>query len=453
MLHIIETLKQDEISPNGKPVWREIERVFSDSEWRPLLERLRGQGHTVRSVHQDSERAVKCPACGMRGNMQTDIAHALFYWLDDEKYDGLTGYRIPKHVSRRDHCETCPSWGRGHKIPKKPARSGSYGQPVSEPAVSAVDKAELDRMVEQAIADRYSEQLAALEAQLEALAVTAATAAVQAQTPVRVEVVSREPQPTRVITEAMHHVVPKVVKALQAGVNVWLVGPTGTGKTTIAEQVARIMDLEQYEAMSLTTGTPVSEITGYMDANGNYQETGAYRVFTKGGLFLFDECDNGHPNTLGKVNAATSNGYMTFGNGMHFKHENAYFVASANTAGTGADSQYAGRNRLDAAFLKRFVHIDVPIDEALEAQVTRNICSNSEDAEWVLKAVREVRSNSERMSLPLTFSPRECYDTAKLLEAGFSRSEVVRMSIRKDVSAADWDKVTAGTCLQGMGSK
>jgi cobaltochelatase CobS len=327
---------------------------------------------------------------------------------------------------------------------------------VSQPVAPAtVPEDQLAAAVEAAIAERFGSQLQAMEQKLEQAASQAAEQAareaMQGRTVTRVEIHDRKTGTIRPLEEATHFVVPKIVQALQAGCNVWLVGPTGTGKTHIAIQVAKIMGLD-FEGISLTTGTPVSEIKGYRDANGNFQDTGYFRVFTKGGLILLDEADNGHPNTLGVGNQGFSNGVMSFPDGqMHTRHEEAYCLTSANTAGTGADSQYSGRNKLDAAFLKRFVHIDVPIDLALEEHVTRSLVNNQDLASWSLQAVREVRAASERLKLPITFSPRECYDTAKLLQAGFTKDDVARMSIRKDVSPDDWAKVTPGTILDGLG--
>lgn len=71
-----------------------------------------------------------------------------------------------------------------------------------------------------------------------------------------------------------------------------MVGPAGSGKTTIASQVAQALGLDFYCYGAISQAF---EFLGYYDANGKYVETDFYRAFKHGGLVLMDEMDASTP--------------------------------------------------------------------------------------------------------------------------------------------------------------
>ena len=157
---------------------------------------------------------------------------------------------------------------------------------------------------------------------------------------------------------------------LQKKQNVLLVGPAGTGKSFICEQIAEQLGVECEQSSSVTQEY---KITGFVDANGHFIETPFYRAFKNGCLFLLDEVDASLPDALTIINNAIANKKYTFPNGEKVKaHENFYFIASANTYGTGATDEYVGRYQLDAATLNRFVNITIDYDEKVENLLSNN---------------------------------------------------------------------------------
>jgi cobaltochelatase CobS len=211
-----------------------------------------------------------------------------------------------------------------------------------------------------------------------------------------------------------HEVLPKVVQAAAAGLHVWLTGPAGSGKTTIAEQAAEALGLE-FRCLSVSAQTPLSALMGYMNATGDYVRTPFRDMFEHGGLFILDEVDAGNPNVLAALNAALANGICSFADANVKRHENFRVIACANTWGTGATSQYVGRLQIDAATLNRFVRLSVAYDEALEAA----LCSNPK---W-LECVRRYRKAAESLRLNVIVSPRASFYGASLLAAGWSEAE------------------------------
>ena len=263
----------------------------------------------------------------------------------------------------------------------------------------------------------------------------------KASLPTTVEIKDAATREVRQIPGLQHQVLPKVLMALNAGEHVWMVGPAGTGKSTIGHQVADSLNLHFY-ALSLSPNTPLSEIVGYRDANGNYVRTVFRDAYEHGGVILFDEVDNGHPSTLAKINMSLSNGSMAFPDGMVQRHEDFRCIAAANTFGTGPDRAYVGRLQIDAATLDRFATVFVPVDEALEhQQVVQVLGEDDKRVDKVLETVRSLRQAAEDANLPVVFSPRASVGMARLLKAGMSWNEAYALRIRKGISESDWRKL------------
>jgi hypothetical protein len=214
-----------------------------------------------------------------------------------------------------------------------------------------------------------------------------------------------------------HRSVPDLIKVLNTGLNVWLSGPAGSGKTHAAEQAAKALGLPFYFNGAIDTEY---KLTGFIDAQGRCVSTAFRRAFTEGGLYLFDEVDASMPSATLAFQAALSNGYADFPDGMQKKSDRFVAMAAANTWGYGADGNYVGRNRMDAAFTNRFVKFAWDYDEALERQLAGN-------DEWVSE-VQSKRAKALGNGLKVVISPRQSIQGAKLLAAGFSKDQVRNMT-------------------------
>lgn len=202
-----------------------------------------------------------------------------------------------------------------------------------------------------------------------------------------------------------------------------LVGMAGTGKTHAAEQVADALGMSFY-AMSVGAQTSKSDIIGYMDASGNYVTSHFRQAYEFGGVFLMDEIDAGNSNVLIQINAALSNGYMSFPDAMVRKHEDFIFIASANTFGNGANRQYVGRNQLDAATLDRFAVIEWFIDDELESSLTTGLNGKA----WYM-AVKAARDYVAEKGIRALISPRATQKGSKLLHIGQDLKEVIHATM------------------------
>jgi len=254
----------------------------------------------------------------------------------------------------------------------------------------------------------------------------------------------------------MHHKFPLLAAAVAQRVNVMLVGPAGSGKTTACEQVAKALGLDFY-----ATGAVNSEykLTGFIDAQGRIVSTAFRKAFEHGGLFLFGETDGSMPGALLAFNTALANDWMDFPDGVVRKHPNFRVVADANTFGTGADRLYVGRNQLDAASLDRYAVIEWTYDEALEAAMIGLPAPKGspapasilprEEAEiqgltvrW-FDRVRKVRGAVMDLKVRHVVSPRATVNGIKLLAAGWDWHNVEEAVIWKGLDADTKNKVQA----------
>lgn len=166
-----------------------------------------------------------------------------------------------------------------------------------------------------------------------------------------------------------------IVKLVEIGQPVFMVGPAGSGKTHLAGQVARSLGLE-FRFQSMYLGMPESQLLGMLIPG----EGGAFAYcpsqyvmsYKYGGAHLFDEWDSADANTATIINASIANGKLSvpfnFAEPVVNRHENFRIMAAGNTMGHGADRNYAARTHMDAATMDRFRCgvIQVDYDQDLE---------------------------------------------------------------------------------------
>lgn len=238
---------------------------------------------------------------------------------------------------------------------------------------------------------------------------------------------------TRKVEGLHHYATGPVVKMLSAGVNVWLAGPAGSGKTTIAEVASKSLARPFY-----STGAVQSEykLTGFVDAKGEAVRTPFREAFEHGGVFLWDEIDGSNPAALVAFNQALANGHFAFPDGMVEKHPEFIAIAAGNTWGTGATAEYVGRTRIDAATLDRFAQVFVDYDEALEKTLA------GEYSDWA-NEVQTYRKRAKSAGVRCIISTRAIINGAKMKAAGIEKEQILATLIRRGLDDATWSKIKA----------
>jgi energy-coupling factor transporter ATP-binding protein EcfA2 len=197
-------------------------------------------------------------------------------------------------------------------------------------------------------------------------------------------------------TMTTHKAMPRVLGYLSKGINVALVGPAGSGKTTIGQQCAELLEKDYY--LSGKVESPF-QLVGYKDTAGVYHRTDFRDAYEYGGLFCFGELDSSDSRAVVAFNnALDDSGRFAFPDGMVERHEDFIAIADMNTYGNGATVEYVGRNPLDVASKDRFAFITMDYDENLESAIGQN-------PEWT-RYVQKVRAAVRTLGLRHIVSPR-----------------------------------------------
>lgn len=167
----------------------------------------------------------------------------------------------------------------------------------------------------------------------------------------------------------LHHEFETILSYIANGINVYMYGPAGTGKSTIGENIAKALGRKFIPESALRDDI---KITGYQDSNGVYHESTFYQAMKGGFLYMIDEIDNSHPDVLTVINTAIAQGYFIFPNNELVRAADGFMVIVAgNTTGDGGDGMYI-RNVIDAANSDRFIQIEINYDIEVEKAITGN---------------------------------------------------------------------------------
>ena len=237
----------------------------------------------------------------------------------------------------------------------------------------------------------------------------------------------KTPTETREIEGTLHEKFDEVLQIVSLDIPVYLTGKAGTGKNVICKQVAEALGLDFYFTNAVTQEY---KLTGFIDANGKYQETQFYKAFTKGGVFFLDEMDGSIPEVLIILNAAIANRYFDFPIGKVEAHPNFRIIAAGNTLGTGADNNYTGRYCLDRASLDRFALVNIDYSPKIEKAMALN---NMELVDFA----HAFRKATDSMGIECLFSYRTINRIAKLEQVFSNLKEVIQISLLKGMDVDD----------------
>jgi cobaltochelatase CobS len=232
----------------------------------------------------------------------------------------------------------------------------------------------------------------------------------------------------------------RILRHVNKGLNLWIWGESGSGKTHVASQVAKALNLPYY-CQSVTSQTTKSDLMGFMDANGNYVESLLYKAFAFGGLYCNDESDAGNANVMLALNSATSNELCSFPCGMVQKHENFRIVACANTIGDGANRQYVGRSAQDAASKNRYVYVKMDTDWNLVQGLVE--AQYGEYGRRAYKILMEKREKINACNLTnIMVTTRTIMQAADLLSEGDSIAEMLEEVLYKGCDQSTVNKIS-----------
>lgn len=270
--------------------------------------------------------------------------------------------------------------------------------------------------------DALTAQMEALTAQVEALKNTPAT---------KHEIVL--PEKTEKVEGITHPKFDEVLAMIADGENVYLYGPAGSGKNVLCAQVAKGLGIPFYYQNTVLTKF---DLSGFKNAVGDFEKTEFFEAFTKGGLFMLDEVDNSTAEAMVALNAALANGYYSFpGIGRVDVHPDFRCIAAGNTIGTGADSAYCGRYKLDASSRDRFCFEGIDYCEEIENAITAG------DESGILDFIHDLRRAVKEVGAEIILGYRGIARLHKWQKV-FGYKKCLKKFITKGLEEVDKDTIT-----------
>lgn len=200
----------------------------------------------------------------------------------------------------------------------------------------------------------------------------------------------------------------KLNTLIKSGIkNIWMVGPAGCGKSTIARNVAKELDIP-YLCISCGIGTSATEFTGYKYPEREATKFSEY--YAKKSIILIDEMTALDPAVAQVLNAALANDEIETTTGLVHRNPECIIIATSNTFGNGADRQYVANNQLDSSTIDRFVGSIIEVDYSKEYESQ----FNSE----VVKYVNYLRACIKYNSLRRVASTRMIQAADKMRKIG-----------------------------------
>ena len=142
-----------------------------------------------------------------------------------------------------------------------------------------------------------------------------------------------------------------------------------------------------------------------------------------------------------KLNPILDNRIGIFPGGQQFEINPEHrVIATANTWGTGADAEYVGRNRLDAASLDRFgARLEWDYDEAFERRLM--VGQFGDNGERATTLSQSVRVKLRECGLKIVWGPRQTIGLARRLAAGLNAREAFSVSALAALSETNQGRV------------
>ena len=239
--------------------------------------------------------------------------------------------------------------------------------------------------------------------------------------PAEIITVDRQGMELGTVKGVKHERFQDVMDVITSGLNPFLVGPTGSGKSFLAEQTSAALGLP-FSAHSFCPETGSHEINGYYEhGTGKYRTTAFRETYETGGVYLMDEVDAAPADITLLVNNAISNGIHRFPDKPVKKHKDFILIAAGNTI-AGATENYNGREKQDAAFLDRFVEITVHYDEKFEKKLL-----STETADLLQKLRRSI----DELGYDIPVSTRAGIQIEKLNKTNWNTTKKICSTILK----------------------
>ena len=216
-------------------------------------------------------------------------------------------------------------------------------------------------------------------------------------------------------------------KAFENGLFVLIIGPKGTGKTSLVREYA-IQKSRELESINFSLRTRESHLVGtknLVDGNIGFDEGILVKSMKEGNILYLDEINAAEADVLLRLDEALDDRRQIIlkeSDGKVIKAKDSWFVISTINPLT-----HVGTKELPPQLLSRFpvrIRLDYP-PEDIEYQIIKKHVKNPNESEVLqgIKLANTLRQASAVEELYYSPSIRETIAFAKLLESGVSAKE------------------------------
>ena len=298
-------------------------------------------------------------------------------------------------------------------------KSDDVGSAETSAVQSSIDKVELLKIMGPTIESMVQGKALMMEASQTAL-LDAFKAEISAYAKPKSQILHVEIEGIkRKLTKRASPLLADLLVNAQLGLNSLIVGPAGSGKTTVAHQVAEALG-RTFGHLNCTSGASESWLFGRQTATG-FIESEFCLIYERGGVFLLDEFDAADANFLLCINTAIANGHLynpIMGKSIK-KNPEFVLIAAANTFGKGGNAVYTGRSRLDGATLNRFAGTVLVLD--YDKELEGELCPDTA----LSGRLWDVRAKLKEIGSSEIVSTRHFENAYALKNAGISYADIL----------------------------
>ena len=220
-------------------------------------------------------------------------------------------------------------------------------------------------------------------------------------------------------------------KAFEKGLFVMIIGPKGTGKTSLVREYA-IQKSKELESINFSLRTRESHLVGtktLIDGNIGFDEGILVKSMKEGNILYLDEINAAEADVLLRLDEALDDRrqiVLKESDGRIIKAKNSWFVIATINPLT-----HVGTKELPPQLLSRFpvrIRLDYP-PEDVEYQIIKKHVKNPIESDVLLgiKLANTLRQASAVEELYYSPSIRETIAFAKLLEGGASAKHAAKI--------------------------
>ena len=241
-----------------------------------------------------------------------------------------------------------------------------------------------------------------------------------------------------------HRTTMEIIKCLIAGEWPYLYGPSGAGKGKVIEQIG---DLLHQEVVKSGKIGEVATVLGFIDAQGRFRSTPAFKAFTEGSIIFFDEFDNGNPDTRvainemysplrDKIDDPSSKQFVKFAYEYDVEvNPNTRMIAAGNTSGNGGDENWI-RYKTDESIKQRYTPIYFSYDMEVEKKIFGPYKEFYEFFSKFRKACEEYAKSMDKETVEGNVTTRDAADLREMIEFnGKTVDEVIKQRFVQDKSS------------------